>query len=105
MKPTLASLLLVALAAATLAPAVAQQTTPPRQATPVPPDFNGAPQSDAGPNSGSSLSDRLSRSQGVVQPPATGDKGVLQPPPAGSGSTPIIRPPGTSGGDEPVQPK
>lgn len=104
MKATMAAMLLAALAAAPLAPALAQQNNAPRQAAPVPPGSDAAPQSEQGPNSGSSLSDELSRSKGVVQPPATGDSGVLRPPPAGTESTPIIRPPGSSG-NGPVQPK
>jgi hypothetical protein len=105
MKPTITILLLAALAAAPLAPALAQQSTAPPQATPVPPPATAAPQSDDGAGEGSSLSDRLSRSKGVVRPPPTGDSGVLPPPPAGAESTPIIRPPGTRGGNEDVQPK
>jgi hypothetical protein len=98
-------LLAATLAALPLA-AAAQQDPREQQATPVrpaePQQAEPAPGSDEG--SGSSLSDRLSRSHGVVQPPATGDRGVLPPPPAGTGSTPIIRPPG-AGGEGPVQPK
>src|SRR6185437_15289786 len=107
MRPAISALLLLgALAAAPMAPAHAQPSDPQRQATPVPPDSPPpAPPRDDGASSGSSLSDRLSRSHGVVEPPPTGDRGLVQPPPAGSQSTPIIRPPGTQGGNEQVQPK
>lgn len=92
--------LLLALAVAP-APALAQQDNAPRQVTPVPPGSDAAPQSDQGPSEGSSLSDRLSRSHGVVQPPPTGDSGgVMRPPPPGARSTPVIRPPGTTGGNQ-----
>ena len=107
---TLALVLAAALLAAPLAPALAQQDKLERQTPPIAPDRDAAPnqvpQSDEGPGEGSSLSDRLSHSNGVVTPPATGDKGVLAPPPAGSQSTPIIHPPGSDNSqDAPVQPK
>jgi hypothetical protein len=105
MKPTIKLLLLAALAVAPLAPALAQQSDAPPQATPVPPPSTAAPRRDDGAGEGSSLSDKLSRSHGVVRPPPTGDTGVLPPPPTGAESTPIIRPPGTPGANEQVQPK
>jgi hypothetical protein len=110
MKP-LALVLAAALLAAPLAPALAQPDKLERQAPPISPDQDAAPttpvpQGDEGPGEGSSLSNRLSHSNGVVTPPATGDKGVLVPPPAGAQSTPVIHPPGsTNSPDEPVQPK
>jgi len=109
MKP-LALVLAAALLAAPLAPALAQQDKLERQTPPISPDQDATPtpvpQGDEGPGEGSSLSNRLSHSNGVVTPPATGDKGVLVPPPAGAQSTPIIRPPGsTNSQDEPIQPK
>jgi hypothetical protein len=52
-----------------------------------------------------SLSDELSRSQGVVRPPETGDEGVRAPPRAGAQSTPVIPRPGSPGGNQDVQPK
>lgn len=108
MKP-FALLLFAALLTAPLAPALAQQDME-RQTPPIAPDQGTAPtpapQGDEGPGEGSSLSNRLSHSHGVVTPPPTGDTGVLTPPPAGSQSTPVIRPPGSNGSeDAPVQPK
>lgn len=80
--------------------AQAQQAEPPvQQAMPQAPGENGS----ATDRSGSSLSGKLSRSQGVITPPATGDQGVIPTPPVGPGSTPILPPPGTGNG--PVQPK
>jgi hypothetical protein len=50
-----------------------------------------------------SLSDRLSRSDGVLCPPDV-DSNIRRPPP-GTGKTPVIPPPGSPGGDPNVQPK
>jgi len=51
------------------------------------------------------MSDRLSRSQGTVQPPAV-DPGINKNPPApGVGTMPVIPPPGTAGGNQTVVPK
>jgi len=56
---------------------------------------------------GGSLSDKLSRSGGVIQPPADPDPGMHQPTPnPGAQSMPVIPPPGTPGGNAPdVKPK
>jgi hypothetical protein len=50
------------------------------------------------------LSDKLSRSKGVVCPPAGIDAGLAVPP-VGGGTTPVIPPPGTPGGDPGLIPK
>jgi hypothetical protein len=50
------------------------------------------------------LSDELSRSKGVICPPAGIDPGVSAPP-VGGGVTPVIPPPGTPGGDPGLVPK
>jgi hypothetical protein len=43
---------------------------------------------------------------GVITPPAIGDEAaVKQPPPEDVGRTPVIKPPGTPGGDPNVKPK
>jgi hypothetical protein len=76
-----------------------------RQSQPMrPDDATGAQEGTSNAPSGS-LSDELSRSGGVVRPPATGDRGVVAPPSAGSQSTPVIPPPGTPGGNPEIQPK
>jgi hypothetical protein len=55
---------------------------------------------------GEPLSDRLSRSHGVIKPPANVDTGIHAPAPEPNpGTTPVIPPPGTPGGDPNVQPK
>ena len=52
------------------------------------------------------LGDRLDRSRGVLRPPGGIDPGLSQPPPsAGPRSTPVIRPPGTRGGEGEINPK
>jgi hypothetical protein len=50
------------------------------------------------------LSDELSRSKGVICPPAEIDPGISAPP-TGGGVTPVIPPPGTPGGDPRIIPK
>ncbi len=51
-----------------------------------------------------SLSDELSRSKGVICPPAGIDPGISAPPVGGS-VMPVIPPPGTPGGDPNIVPK
>jgi hypothetical protein len=59
----------------------------------------------AGETTGSAnLSDELSRSKGVICPPAGVDPGISAPP-VGGGVTPVIPPPGTPGGDPGLVPK
>ena len=76
-----------------------------RQSQPTRPEDSTGPQQGTGAAPSGSLSDKLSRSGGVVRPPATGDQGVVEPPKAGSQSTPVIPPPGTPGGNQEIQPK
>jgi hypothetical protein len=58
---------------------------------------------------GSSLSEELSRSEGVIAPSpeaATTDPGIIQPTPdAGVGTMRVIPPPGSPGGDPNLRPK
>ena len=69
---------------------------PPEQIRPA--DPNGAP-------GGQTLSDKLSRQKGTLQPPAI-DPGIRKPvPQRGAGAMPVIPPPGTPGGDQRVVPK
>ena len=56
-------------------------------------------------NAPGSLSHQLSRSGGIIHPPPSGDRSVVQPPNQGTSSTPVIPPPGTPGGNPLVQPK
>jgi hypothetical protein len=53
---------------------------------------------------GGDLSDKLSRSGGVICPPPSADQEIVTPPPGG-GRTPVIPPPGSPGGDPNVRPK
>jgi hypothetical protein len=53
---------------------------------------------------GQTLSEQLSRSEGVICPPANVDPEMRRPAPEG-GRTPVIRPPGSPGGDPTVRPK
>lgn len=55
--------------------------------------------------SGSSLSHALSQSGGVIHPPPSADRNIVPPPNQAQGSTPVIPPPGTPGGNPLVQPK
>ena len=67
---------------------------PPAAATPPPEKIK--PRDD-------SLSDTLSRRNGVLPPPQAGQGRILPPPAAGT--TPVIPPPGTPGGNPQVRPK
>jgi hypothetical protein len=61
----------------------------------------------ASPGSGSSgelLSEKLRRQDGVLRPPTGIDPEMTQKPPP-EGKTPIIRPPGTPGDEQGVDPK
>jgi hypothetical protein len=52
---------------------------------------------------GENLSEKLSRTEGVICPPSTDPDIRVQPP--NSGKTPVIPPPGTPGGDQSIRPK
>ncbi len=55
---------------------------------------------------GETLSERLDRNSGVIQPPAGVDPGIAVPAPdPHPNSTTVIPPPGTPGGNPSVQPK
>jgi hypothetical protein len=51
------------------------------------------------------LSEKLARSGGVICPPDHVDPEIKQPTPPTGSSMPVIPPPGSSGGDQSVQPK
>lgn len=76
-------------------------SSPPRSpptSLPLPPD--------QGEGSGSSLSERLSKSQGVIRPPQDVDPAMkADPPPTGPNSMPVVPPPGAPGGDPKVEPR
>ncbi|MGC1409879.1 MAG: hypothetical protein WA864_13130 [Acetobacteraceae bacterium] len=88
-------------------PAPPQEThTPvaPPSASQPPPEKIAPPDRTAGTLGHANLSDKLSRQQGMLQPPAV-DPGIRVPAPRSQGTMPVIPPPGTAGGDEKVEPK
>ena len=73
----------------------APQTTVPEK---VAPDATGT--------TGGTLSDKLERSGGVITPQADVDPGMAaRAPVPNPGTTPVITPPGSPGGNQSVQPK
>src|SRR5207253_8346759 len=60
----------------------------------------------ASPLAPGTLSEQLSRSGGVIQPPSHADRKIEAPTPdPGAQSMPVIPPPGSPGGDPTVKPK
>ncbi|MGL4264871.1 MAG: hypothetical protein ACRCTX_24890 [Afipia sp.] len=110
----LALLPAVALAQAPPAPATPQaQTAPPNsdRATTncvptetVPHEGTVAPRGTTTGRAPESLGDRLAKSDGVLCPPPGIDPDMHAPTPQG-GTTPVIPPPGSPGGDPSVRPK
>jgi hypothetical protein len=116
------ALLLACAMTASLGAAYAQQpptsATPPRTAPPAAvqaancapmaptgsaaPD--GAPGSTVGRSSSEPLGDKLAKSDGVMCPPNGVDPEIRAPTPD-AGTTPVIPPPGSPGGDPSVRPK
>ena len=108
------SLFLFGLVATTSGMAVAQ--APPAQTAPPPvsasncapmqstPQGNIAPQGTTTGQSGEPLGDKLAKSDGVLCPPAGIDPQMRAPTPD-TGNTPVIRPPGSPGGDPTIRPK
>jgi hypothetical protein len=72
-------------------------------------DRPGTDEQEQAPSSSSeneNLSEQLDRNKGVITPPATGDTGIYtEAPNPNPGTTPVIPPPGTPGGDQSVEPK
>jgi hypothetical protein len=109
---------LMAVSGAAIAQAPPAPTTPPAQTAPPQParSNNCAPmQQPTQPNPAAPegtttgqrsepLGEKLSRSDGVLCPPAGVDPEMRAPPPEG-GNTPVIPPPGSPGGDPSVRPK
>jgi len=105
MNPVLKYLSATASVLLLAAPALAQTTNPPgtspeQRRMPAP-----AQRRPELPRSGSNESLGQAPHSGVIQPPATGDNGVIAPRNRANTPTPEIRPPGTPGGDPNVQPK
>ncbi len=103
-----AALVIVASGLAALA-AGAVQAQPKPQADPkacAPSDrlrSDGATTTSPRETTGESLSDKLARTDGVICPPDVGPDIRLKAP--DTGTTPVIPPPGTPGGDPTVRPK
>jgi hypothetical protein len=59
------------------------------------------------PSTGETLSERLDRTHGVIKPPAGIDPGMHVAPkdPNAGSNMPVIRPPGSPGGDQSIRPK
>ncbi|MXQ11712.1 hypothetical protein [Microvirga makkahensis] len=80
---------------------------PPLQQMPpekVEPDGSLSPQDPS--STGSTLSDKLEQSDGVIRPPETGTPDITVPAPVPNpGTTPVIPPPGSPGGNQQVDPK
>lgn len=70
---------------------------------PMPPHGTIAPNTTVG-QANPTLGDQLARSNGVLCPPSNVDPGMHVPTP-NVGNTPVIRPPGSPGGNPKVQPK
>ncbi len=110
MTPILKYLSLTAGLLVLAGPAVAQTSVPPsgpnpqdqRRMPPPAPTRPGAesPRSDS---PGESLGQ--APKSGVIQPPETGDSGVIAPRNRGNAPMPELRPPGTPGGNPNVEPK
>jgi len=78
-------------------------TAPPTAAPPMPGDTRpgtAGTTTDGGASSGTSMSDKLGQSGGVLKPPAVGDQAVIDPPQTGNMPTaPRVAPaPGTGSG-------
>jgi hypothetical protein len=77
----------------------------PKSERALPPDDSSGSTTAPRADGSGSLSDKLDRSGGVIQPPPTGDQGAVSPPDVGTERMPVIPPPGSPGGNERVQSK
>lgn len=94
----------VASAQVAIAPSVQVQVQPRDPNMPAP--QNTPPEKIAPSGSGQTLSDKLERSDGVIKPPGNIDPGISAAAPVPDpGTTPVISPPGSPGGNPNVQPK
>jgi hypothetical protein len=113
----LLSCALLAAAGAASAQAPPGPATPPARTAPPPPRSNDCTPTQPAPQRGTvapegtttgqrsePLGDKLARTDGVLCPPAGVDPEIRAPTPD-AGNTPVIPPPGSSGGDPNVRPK
>jgi hypothetical protein len=105
---------LATLAAGIGFPAIAQTPIPPQQAPNMPSPQNTIPEkiapqeptSTGSTGSGGTLSDKLERTDGVIRPPSGIDPEITtRAPDPNPGTTRVIPPPGSPGGDPTVVPK
>ena len=108
------TLMWIAVVCGTTNAALAQAPVRPPQAPNMPPTDQVIPEkiqpkepsSTGAVGSGATLSEKLEASDGVIRPPADIDPEITAPAPVPNpGTTPIIRPPGSPGGDQSVVPK
>jgi hypothetical protein len=89
------------------APAMAQNPQPASPTNPTvqvaPPSAAAPPEKIAPPSDG--LSNRLSQQRGTIDPPNVDPKMTVHPPANTRGTTPVIPPPGSPGGNPSVVPK
>jgi hypothetical protein len=95
----------LALLAAGPAPTSAQTTLPPGPSSPMTPDRGPDQRRVPAHPRAEQPNDSLGQAPGVIQPPETGDTGVIVPRKQSNEPTPEIRPPGTPGGNPNVEPK
>ncbi|MGO4573186.1 hypothetical protein [Microvirga sp. 2TAF3] len=104
-------LILAAMMASGVTGASAQAPVLPPQAPNMPapqemPAEKMKPKDPAETGSTETLSDKLEKSNGVIRPPATSTPEMTVPAPVPNpGTTPVIPPPGSPGGNQSVQPK
>jgi hypothetical protein len=78
--------------------------SPPTSDSSSPADPRQDPRSTGSTRPGETLSERLDRSDGVIRPPADiAPDNTIRPP--DTGTTPVIPPPGSPGGDQRITPK
>lgn len=103
-----AAVLLTGLAGAALAQVPAAPTNPvqPQSRDPsVPGPQNTVPEKMDSTRPTETLSDRLERSDGVIKPPDVGSGMTVRPPVPDPGTTPVIPPPGSPGGNSRLDPR
>jgi hypothetical protein len=71
----------------------------------MPAQHNTLPEKVDATGSTSTLSDKLERTDGVIKPPDTGPDMRVRPPVPNPGTTPVIPPPGSPGGNQRLDPR
>jgi hypothetical protein len=87
-------------------PNVLQQQAPNMPSPQQMPAEKMEPNEPSSTGSTGTLSDKLEKSDGVIRPPETATPDITVPAPVPNpGTTPVIPPPGSPGGDQTVNPK